>query len=72
MTRYNYTSAEKFAMVEILAMLKSTQTFILRLEKVMSEGIARHIYVVLQHFVQRQLREPLRKAAKHKKEVIKM
>ena len=35
------------------------------------DAIHRHIYVTLQDFVQIQLREPLRKTVKHKRNVIK-
>ena len=70
-TRYNYSSDEKFGLIEVIAMIKGLQMLILRMESVFMDAIRRNIYAELQDFVQVQLREPLRKAIKNKREVIR-
>lgn len=52
-------------------MIKSLQLLALRMESVFMEAIHRHIYAEMQDFVQFQLSEPLKKAIKNKKEVVK-
>jgi len=52
-------------------MIKSVQEILLKLEERFNEAIVRHMYAELQDFVQIQLREPLRKGTKQKKEIIK-
>lgn len=42
-----------------------------RMETVFTDAARRHVYFELQQFVQLKLREPLRKAVKNKKEVIR-
>uniref|UniRef100_A0A1B0CHB8 Putative cytoplasmic fmr1-interacting protein n=1 Tax=Lutzomyia longipalpis TaxID=7200 RepID=A0A1B0CHB8_LUTLO len=61
-TRYNYTDEEKFALIEVIAMIKGLQVLMTRIETVLCEAIRRSIYAELQDFVQLTLREPLRKA----------
>jgi cytoplasmic FMR1 interacting protein len=92
-TRYNYTEEEKFALIEVIAMIKGLQVrvidlqgfldhsliFILdfvqvlmaRMETVFTEAVRRSVYAKLQNFVQVTLREPLRKAVKNKKDLIR-
>ena len=70
-TRYNYTSAEKCAITEVVAMIKGVQHLVMQLEDDMRGSICKHLYNQLQDLVQVQLREPLRKATKNKKEVVK-
>jgi len=70
-TRYNYTEEEKFALIEVIAMIKSVQGLMAKMETVFAEAIRRNIYFKLQHFVQITLREPLREAVKNKKDLIK-
>ncbi|KAE9551006.1 hypothetical protein FO519_005792 [Halicephalobus sp. NKZ332] len=70
-TRYNYSSAEKSALIEIIAMIKGVQTLIGRMEAEFSMSIRRHIYSELQDFVQLTLLDPLFKADKGKKDVLK-
>ncbi|KAJ0184305.1 hypothetical protein K1T71_000728 [Dendrolimus kikuchii] len=70
-TRYNYTSEEKFAMIEVIAMIKGLQVLMARMETVFSDAARRSIYAELQDFVQLVLREPLRKAIKNKKDLIR-
>ncbi|KAI5635911.1 cytoplasmic fragile-X interacting family domain-containing protein [Phthorimaea operculella] len=70
-TRYNYTSEEKFAMIEVIAMIKGLQVLMARMETVFADAARRSIYAELQDFVQLVLREPLRKAIKNKKDLIR-
>lgn len=70
-TRYNYTDEEKFALIEVIAMIKGLQVLMARMETVFTDAIRRNIYAELQDFVQKILREPLRKAIKNKKDLIR-
>uniref|UniRef100_A0A3P8R0P1 Cytoplasmic FMR1-interacting protein n=1 Tax=Astatotilapia calliptera TaxID=8154 RepID=A0A3P8R0P1_ASTCA len=69
-TRYNYTSEEKFALVEVIAMIKGLQVLMGRMESVFNHAIRHTIYSALQDFAQVTLRDPLRLAIKKKKNVI--
>ncbi|XP_069322810.1 LOW QUALITY PROTEIN: cytoplasmic FMR1-interacting protein 1 [Eulemur rufifrons] len=69
-TRYNYTSEEKFALVEVIAMIKGLQVLMGRMESVFNHAIRHTVYAALQDFAQVTLREPLRQAIKKKKNVI--
>ncbi|TKS74994.1 Cytoplasmic FMR1-interacting protein 1 -like protein [Collichthys lucidus] len=69
-TRYNYTSEEKFALVEVMAMIKGLQVLMGRMESVFNHAIRHTIYSALQDFAQVTLRDPLRQAIKKKKNVI--
>ncbi|XP_052277863.1 cytoplasmic FMR1-interacting protein-like [Dreissena polymorpha] len=71
-TRYNYSSVEKFAIIEVIAMIKGLQLLMLRMESVFMDAIRRHIYAELQDFVQLVLRDPVRKAIKKKNDVTKV
>ncbi|OQR79720.1 cytoplasmic FMR1-interacting protein-like [Tropilaelaps mercedesae] len=70
-TRYNYSPDEKFALIEVIAMIKGLQVLMSRMETVFTDAARRHVYFELQQFVQVSLREPLRKAVKNKKEVVR-
>ncbi|KAI5738893.1 hypothetical protein M8J77_012386 [Diaphorina citri] len=70
-TRYNYSDEEKFALIEVIAMIKGLQVLMARMESVFTDAIRRNIYAELQDFVQLVLREPLRKAIKNKKDLIR-
>lgn len=70
-TRYNYTDEEKFALIEVIAMIKGLQVLMARMETVFTDAIRRNIYAELQDFVQLILRDPLRKAIKNKKDLIR-
>lgn len=70
-TRYNYTDEEKFALIEVIAMIKGLQVLMARMETVFTEAVRRSVYAKLQTFVQVVLREPLRKAVKNKKDLIR-
>ncbi|OON15300.1 cytoplasmic Fragile-X interacting family protein [Opisthorchis viverrini] len=65
-TKYNYNSDERFAMVEVISMIKSVQAQLLRLETYYSEAIRRSVYRDLQTIVVGQLSGPLSKAQKKK------
>uniref|UniRef100_H3B436 Cytoplasmic FMR1-interacting protein n=1 Tax=Latimeria chalumnae TaxID=7897 RepID=H3B436_LATCH len=69
-TRYNYTSEEKFAFVEVIAMIKGLQVLMGRMESVFNQAIRNTIYAALQDFAQCSLREPLRQAVRKKKNVL--
>uniref|UniRef100_UPI00358E9EC8 cytoplasmic FMR1-interacting protein 2-like isoform X1 n=1 Tax=Myxine glutinosa TaxID=7769 RepID=UPI00358E9EC8 len=69
-TRYNYTSEEKFALVEVIAMIKGLQVLMGRMESVFNQAVRHTVYAALQDFAQVTLREPLRQAVKRKKNVI--
>lgn len=69
-TRYNYSKEEKFALVEVIAMIKGLQVLMARMEKVFVDAIRRHVYLQLQDLVQIFLREPLRKAIKKKNDIV--
>ncbi|CAH8581786.1 unnamed protein product [Schistosoma rodhaini] len=69
-TRYNYNSEERFAMIEIISMIKSVQTQLLRLEACYSEAIGRSVYRELQAIVVGQLSAPLLKAQKKKERIM--
>ena len=70
-TRYNYTSQEQFALIEIIAMIKGLQVLMARMETVFTDAIRRNVYQELQDFVQLSLREPLRKSIKNKKDLVR-
>uniref|UniRef100_A0A665VIT9 Cytoplasmic FMR1-interacting protein n=1 Tax=Echeneis naucrates TaxID=173247 RepID=A0A665VIT9_ECHNA len=69
-TRYNYTSEEKFALVEVIAMIKGLQVLMGRMESVFNHAIRHTIYSALQDFAQITLRDPLRQAIKKRKNVV--
>lgn len=52
-------------------MIKGLQVLMARIETVFIDAIRRNIYAELQDFVQLILREPLRKAIKNKKDLIR-
>ncbi|XP_040569024.1 cytoplasmic FMR1-interacting protein [Lepeophtheirus salmonis] len=70
-TRYNYSSQEKFALIEVIAMIKGLQVLMARMETVFTDAIRRNVYQELQDFVQIHLRDPLRKAIKNKKDLVR-
>lgn len=70
-TRYNYNDEEKYALIELTAMVKGLQVLMNRMETVFTDAIRRAIYAEMQIFVQVTLREPLRKSIKNKKDVVR-
>ncbi|CAN0347133.1 unnamed protein product [Lampetra fluviatilis] len=69
-TRYNYNSEEKFALVEVMAMVKGLQDLMGRMESVFNQAIRHTVYAKIQNFAKLTLREPLRQAIKKKKNVV--
>lgn len=66
-TRYNYSSEEKYILVEVIGMIKGLSLLMHRMERHFSSGIRRHVYHMVQSFVQITMRESLRKVVKQKK-----
>ena len=66
-TRYNYTSEEKYVLVEVIGMIKGLSLLMHRMERHFSPAIRRHIYFLVQQFAQISMRDSLRKAVKNKK-----
>jgi cytoplasmic FMR1 interacting protein len=55
----------------MISMIKGLQQLLSRMDTHFVDAIRRHVYAELQDFVQIALREPLRKALKNKKDIIK-
>ena len=66
-TRYNYTREEKYALVEVIGMIKGLSLLMHRMEHQLSAGIRHHIFLLVQKFVQVSVRDSIRKAVKGKK-----
>ncbi|KAK6055495.1 cytoplasmic Fragile-X interacting family protein [Cooperia oncophora] len=69
-TRYNYSAAEKTALIQTISMIKGLQSLLGRIESSLSNAIRRHIYAELQGFVQHAFNEPIQKAIKGKKDLL--
>uniref|UniRef100_G1DGF7 Cytoplasmic FMR1-interacting protein n=1 Tax=Capra hircus TaxID=9925 RepID=G1DGF7_CAPHI len=69
-SRYNSASEEKFALAEVIAMIKGLQVLMGRMESVGNHAIRHTAYAAVQDFSQVTLREPLRQAIKKKRDVI--
>ena len=52
-------------------MIKGLMSLMLRMEMVFSEAIRRSIHSEMQEFIQVTLRDPLRRAVKHKKQMVR-
>lgn len=63
-TRYNYNSDEKFAMVQVIGMIKGLYGVMMKLEGIFAEAAGYFIHQEIQEFIQITLQEPLRKTAK--------
>ncbi|CEF64678.1 Cytoplasmic FMR1-interacting protein [Strongyloides ratti] len=70
-TKYNYNFEEKNALIEIIGMIKGLQKILLKDIKQFMGAINYYLYTELQNFVQVTLKEPLIKATKGKKDIIK-
>ena len=70
-TKYNYSPAEKVALIEVISMIKGLQTLMYRLDGAFKEAINFNTYNDLQTFVQLELRDMIRKAASRKKDLTK-
>ena len=64
--RYNYDSNEKFALIELIAMLKSLANLMLREDAMLGPIIRSSIHDEIQQFVQIEMRDMLRHTAKNK------
>jgi hypothetical protein len=71
-TKYNYSSAEKYALVEVIAMIKGLQVLMHGMEATFMEAIKRTIFTELQTLVQVKLRDVLRKSVKKQKQLVTM
>ena len=71
-TRYNYNSEEKYALVQVIGMIKGLSLLMHRMEKHFSKAVRRHTYLNVQEFVQLTLRDSIRSAVKKKKLQAKM
>ncbi|CAO4374658.1 unnamed protein product [Caenorhabditis nigoni] len=69
-TRYNYTPAEKTALIQVIAMIKGLQSMLGKMEPEMSNATRKCVYVELQAFIQHTVNEPLQKAIKNKKDLL--
>ncbi|TMS38737.1 hypothetical protein L596_005392 [Steinernema carpocapsae] len=69
-TRYNYSSAEKAALIEVISMIKGLHKLLKRMEADFTQAIRKHIYAELQNLVRTTLCEPLQKAMKNKKDML--
>ncbi len=56
---------------QVISMVKGLQMLLGKMEGEFSQAIRRHVYAELQDFVQIGLREPLRKAVKNKKDIVR-
>ncbi len=54
-------------MVEVIGMIKGLSLLMHRMERHFSSGIRRHIYFLVQQFVQVTIRDSIRRAVKGKK-----
>lgn len=71
-TRYNYDDEEKSALIELISMIKGLQVLMNRMETVFIDAIKCSVYARLQDFVQKDLREPLRKSILKKDDMIRL
>lgn len=57
--------------LQVVAMIKGLMALMQRMEVVFSEAIRRSLHGEMQEFIQVALRDPLRRAVKHKKQMVK-
>ncbi|XP_072014112.1 cytoplasmic FMR1-interacting protein 1-like [Amphiura filiformis] len=65
--RYNYNNQERFALIEVIAMIKGLQVLLNRMGSEFHEAIETTIFAEMQDFVQITLRDPIRTAVKKKR-----
>ena len=70
-TRYNYSSQEKFAMVEILSLIKGLQLQMGRMSETFQEAICSTTYNELQSFIQIYIRDMIKKVTQKKRDLTK-
>ena len=71
-TRYNYSGEEKFALIEVIAMIKGLTMLLTRHQVIFVDAINRYVHNIFQTFIQQALRDPIRFATKKKKHNVKM
>ncbi|CAB3409696.1 unnamed protein product [Caenorhabditis bovis] len=69
-TRYNYSPAEKTAIIQIIAMIKGLQSLLGKQDIEMSCAIRKCVYIELQSFGQHVVVDLLQKAVKNKKDLL--
>lgn len=57
--------------VQVISMIKGLQSLLAKMESEFNQAIRLNVYAELQEFVQINLKEPLRKAVKNKKDLIR-
>ena len=65
--RYNYTDEERVALVQIIAIIKSTARLLWSSEGMLTAAIRRDLHDEIQEFVQLTLRDVIRNTTKKKK-----
>lgn len=60
-----------YCFFQIISMVKGLEMLLGKMEGEFNQAIRRNVYAELQDFVQLSLREPLKKAVKNKKEVLR-
>ena len=70
-TRYNYNKEEKNALVEVIALLKGAHAQVAKMSTCVAGAMKRCAHVRLQELVQRHIRHALRKAIKHKRDLLR-
>ncbi|XP_065179360.1 cytoplasmic FMR1-interacting protein 2-like [Sycon ciliatum] len=71
-TRYNYSSEEKFALIEVIAMIKGLTMLLTRHQVIFIDAINRYVHKTFQTFILHSMRDPIRFATKKKKHHVKM
>eukprot|EP00035_Acanthoeca_spectabilis_P004839 m.107332 g.107332 ORF g.107332 m.107332 type:complete len:1266 (-) comp12746_c0_seq1:41-3838(-) len=66
--RYNYSSEEKTALIELIAMIKDVSRTLWQMQSTLTEAIHRDMHDEMQGFVQVSIREAIRYASKKKKQ----
>lgn len=65
--RYNYTTQEKTAIIEIIAMIKDVSRTLRQMQIPLGQAVRRDMHQEIQHFVQLTIRDAIRKTTKKKK-----
>eukprot|EP01137_Pigoraptor_chileana_P010276 Opistho-2@59637 len=68
--RYNYNSEEKFALVELMSMIKGTAAILRRHKTVLVAAINQYLHAEVQDFMHVTLRELIRRTIKKKKKML--
>eukprot|EP01136_Pigoraptor_vietnamica_P024486 Opistho-1_new@77605 len=68
--RYNYNSEEKFALVELLSMIKGTASLLRKHKTLLVRAINQQLHFEMQEFMHVALRELIRRTIKKKKKML--